>query len=104
MVSELEKAGIEYSVAYSSSAIKSISNAEAFDGVDPKEVEGLPMNYVGEFAFEPAKTHRVVTLVNPYRKGEKKSLYTFVDDQGYNLNVYVTDEDDNSFKLEVPKV
>lgn len=104
MVSDLEKAGIEYSVAYSSSPLKSVSGFEGFEGVDEKEYEGLDMNYVGEFAFEPAKTHRVVTLVNPYRKGKKKSLYTFVDDKGYNLNVYVTDEDDNSFKLEVPKV
>jgi len=62
------------------------------------------MNYVGEFSFASALTHRVVTLVHPYRNVEKKSLYTFVDDQGFNLNVYVTDEDDHSFKLEVPKV
>jgi hypothetical protein len=104
MVSELSKAGIEYSVAYASSPIASISQFDAFEGVAKQEYEDLAMNYVGEFAFEPALTHRVVTLVNPYRIGKKKSLYTFVDDQGFNLNVYVTDEHDNSFKLEVPKV
>jgi hypothetical protein len=104
MVSELTKAGIEYSVAYSSSLLTSVRSLEAFDGIPEAEYEGLPMNYVGEFEFAPAKTHRIVTLINPYRKGKKHSLYTFVDDQGFNLNVYVTDEHDNSFKLEVPKV
>jgi hypothetical protein len=100
----LPKAAVEYSIAYSSSELLEVSNAEGFEGVDKKDYDGLDMNYVGEFSFAPAKTHRIVTLVQPYRRGEKQSLYTFVDDQGFNLNVYVTDEYDHSFKLEVPKV
>ncbi|MDX1341614.1 MAG: DUF4962 domain-containing protein [Reinekea sp.] len=104
MITSMPKAAVEYSVAYSSAKLLEVSSGEGFDGVNATDYEDLAMNYVGEFSFAPAKTHRVVTLVQPYRRGEKKSLYTFVDDQGFNLNVYVTDEQDNSFKLEVPKV
>ena len=104
MTTDAAKAGVEYSVAFSSTSLTGVTNADGFEDVNETDYDGLDMNYVGEFAFAPSLTHRVVTLVHPYRHGEKKSLYTFVDDQGFNLNVYVTDEDDRSFKLEVPKV
>jgi hypothetical protein len=103
MASQQANAGIEYSIAYSSSPLATVSSTDGFDGIPKDEYEGLPMNYVGEFEFSPAKTHRVVTLIHPYRRGNKGSLYTFVDDQGFNLNVYVTDEHDRSYRLEVPK-
>lgn len=103
MTTTLCKAAVDYSIAYSTAALVAVTNAPGFEDVKVEEYKGLDMNYVGEFSFAAAKKHKIVTLIQPYKQGEKKSLFTFVDDQGFNLSIYVTDEDNNSYRLEVPK-
>ena len=94
---------IDYSIIYSTSDIESIDCNEAFEGVNPKDFEGLAKNYVGTVNFKASIHHRIVTMAYPYKTNERKSYYTFMDDQGFTQNVYITNENDESYSITLEK-
>ena len=54
-------------------------------------------------AFPAAKRHRIAILLVPYQLSAPKRIFNFLDDQGYDINLYLTDADERGFKVVVPK-
>ena len=75
-----------------------------FPGIDPKEIEGLPESTCLHARFPKAARHRIVTLLVPYPIEEPRRVFHFLDDQGYDCNLYFTDADEQSFKVVVQKL
>jgi hypothetical protein len=75
-----------------------------FPGVDPSEFEGLPVSTCLHARYPAATRHRIATLLVPYRLNEPKRIFHFMDDQGYDANLYFTDADENTFKVVVKKL
>ena len=53
--------------------------------------------------FPKATRHRIATLLVPYPKAAPRRIFSFLDDQGYDCDLYFTDAEDRSFKVVVPK-
>jgi hypothetical protein len=53
--------------------------------------------------YPSATRHRIATLLVPYSLSAPKRVFSFLDDQGYDCDLYFTDADDRSFKVVVPK-
>ncbi|MGI9488004.1 MAG: DUF4962 domain-containing protein [Geminicoccaceae bacterium] len=98
-----EKAGFYGQFVYSSSGRPELSQEEGFSGVDPAEFEDLAKSCHLEARFPEANEHIIATLLVPYPKSAPKRLFQFIDDQGYTANLYITDSDDQQFKIVIPK-
>ncbi len=98
-----ERAGFYGQFLWSESGAASITQATEFTDVDPSEIEGLPVSTCMTASFPAAIRHRIVTLLVPYPLREKRRIYSFLDDQGYDCDLYFTDADDRTFKVVVPK-
>jgi hypothetical protein len=99
-----EKAGFYGQVIWSEGGAPSLSQETGFPGVDPAEYEGLPVSTCLTAAFPKAQHHRIVTLLVPYAKDDPRRIFHFVDDQGYDADLYFTDAAENSFKVVVKKL
>ena len=53
--------------------------------------------------FPAATRHRIATLLVPYPINSQRRIYTFLDDQGYDCDLYFTDAEDRTFKIVVAK-
>ena len=71
--------------------------------MDPAEFEGLPVSTCLTARFPKATRHRIATLLVPYPNSAPRRVFSFLDDQGYDCDLYFTDADDQSFKVVVPK-
>jgi hypothetical protein len=80
-----------------------LTQETGFAGVDPTEVEGLPISTCLKATFPKAIRHRIATLLVPYPNSDPRRVFSFLDDQGYDCDLYFTDSDDQSFKVIVPK-
>lgn len=69
-----------------------------------KEIEGLPVSTVLTAHYPKASRHRIVTLLVPYPKDDPRRIFHFMDDQGYDADLYFTDADENTFKIIVKKL
>ncbi|MBT0957561.1 DUF4962 domain-containing protein [Alphaproteobacteria bacterium KMM 3653] len=98
-----EKAGFYGKVLWSEAGNPTLSQNTGFPGVDPSEIEGLPISTCLTAKFPKAIRHRIATLVVPYSLSAPKRIFSFLDDQGYDCDLYFTDSDDRSFKVVVPK-
>ncbi|MFS0870832.1 DUF4962 domain-containing protein [Paenibacillus xylanilyticus] len=96
------KAGLEGTFVYTSSGEMSLSQTDQFAGVDPAEYEGLPRHYHLSAETRPASSHRIVTLLVPYRLEEPKYVPYFIDDQDHGIHLYFTDNGVTK-KIEVSK-
>ena len=98
-----EKAGFYGKFLWSEAGSPTLTQETGFPEVDPSEVEGLPVSTRLKATFPAAIRHRVATLLVPYSLSAPRRIFSFLDDQGYDCDLYFTDADDRSFKVVVPK-
>lgn len=93
-----ERAELEGRFVYCSSGIESLLQTDEFEGVDEKEIKGLPRQHHLDMRTKPAKNHVIVTLLVPSKSGERKVVTPIKDDQGHDVYVYFSCEG-NTFSL-----
>ena len=99
-----EKAGFYGQVVWSEAGKPVLTQETGFPGVDPADYEGLPESTCLHALFPAATRHRIATLLVPYRLDEPKRIFNFLDDQGYDADLYFTDADENTFKVVMKKL
>lgn len=99
-----EKAGFYGQVLWSEGGMPEMTQETGFPGVDPSEIEGLPVSTALHVKYPKAKRHRIATLLVPYSMEEPKRVFHFLDDQGYDCDLYFTDADENAFKITIQKL
>ena len=98
-----EKAGFYGQFLWSEAGNPTLSQQTGFPEVDPSEIEGLPVSTCLHATFPKAIRHRIATLLVPYPLSAPRRVFSFLDDQGYDCDLYFTDSNDQSFKVVVPK-
>ncbi|AJY45121.1 DUF4962 domain-containing protein [Martelella endophytica] len=98
-----EKAGFYGKFLFSESGAPELSQHEGYGDVDPKEIEGLPVSTHLKAHFAAATRHRIATLIVPYPAASPRRVFSFLDDQGYDCDLYFTDAGENSFRVVVKK-
>ncbi len=99
-----ERAGFYGQVLYSEAGNPTLSQQTGFEGVDPAEIAGKPESTCLTARYPAATRHRFATLLVPYPKASPRRVFTFLDDQGYDCDLYFTDADENAFKITVQKL
>ena len=98
-----EKAGFYGKVLWSEGGPATLDQVTGFPGVDPKDYEGLAVSTHLKAAFPASKRHRIAVLLVPYPLASPRRVFDFLDDQGYDINLYLSDADERSFRVVVPK-
>jgi hypothetical protein len=98
-----QSAGFYGKILWSEAGDGTLSQVTGFPGIEPADYEGLDISTHLDIAFPEATRHRVAVLLVPYRLDAPKRVFNFLDDQGYDVNLYLTDADERSFKVVVPK-
>lgn len=98
-----ERAGFYGQMLWSEAGAPVITQETGFPGVDPSEIEGLPVSTRLKATFPKAIRHRIATLLVPYSLSAPRRIFSFLDDQGYDCDLYLTDAEDRSFRVIVPK-
>ena len=98
-----KKAGFYGQFLWSEAGNPTLSQHTGFPEVDPSEIEGLPVSTCLHATFPKAIRHRIATLLVPYPLSAPRRVFSFLDDQGYDCDLYFTDSNDQSFKVVVPK-
>ena len=98
-----EKAGFYGQFLWSEAGAPVITQETGFPDVDTSEIEGLPVSTCLHAKFPKAIRHRVATLLVPYPVSAPRRIFSFLDDQGYDCDLYFTDAEERSFKVTVPK-
>lgn len=98
-----EKAGFYGQILWSEAGAPELSQHTGFPDVDPVDYEGLPVSTCLSVSYPKAIRHRIATLIVPYSIKEPQRIFSFLDDQGYDCDLYFTDADDRSFRVVVPK-
>ncbi len=98
-----EKAGFYGQILWSEAGAATLSQSTEFQDVDPVDYEGLPVSTCLTARYPKAIRHRIATLIVPYSVSAPKRIFSFLDDQGYDCDLYLTDSEDRSFKVVVPK-
>lgn len=99
-----ERAGFYGQVVWSEAGKPEITQETGFPGVDPADYEGLPVSTFLTARYPAATRHRIATLLVPYRLEAPKRIFNFMDDQGYDADLYFTDADENTFKVVLKKL
>ncbi|MEM7472338.1 MAG: DUF4962 domain-containing protein [Pseudomonadota bacterium] len=99
-----ERAGFYGQVVWSEAGAPEISQNTGFPDVDPVDYEGLPVSTCLTARFPTATRHRIATLLVPYRLDTPKRIFNFMDDQGYDADLYFNDADENTFKVVMKKL
>ncbi|MEM7643067.1 MAG: DUF4962 domain-containing protein [Pseudomonadota bacterium] len=97
------RAGFYGKVLWSEAGAPTLTQETGFPGVDPADYEGLPVSTCLHATYPKATRHRIATLLVPYRLSAPRRVFSFLDDQGYDCDLYFTDEEERSFKVVVPK-
>lgn len=98
-----ERAGFYGKILWSEAGQPALSQETGFPDVDPSEIEGLPVSTCLTARFPTSVRHRIATLLVPYPLAEPRRVFSFLDDQGYDCDLYFTDSADRSFRVVVPK-
>ncbi|WP_420862031.1 DUF4962 domain-containing protein [Algirhabdus cladophorae] len=98
-----EKAGFYGQFLWSEAGAGTLSQTTGFPDVDEADYKDLPVSTCLHAKFPKAIRHRVATLLVPYSLSAPKRVFSFLDDQGYDCDLYFTDADERSFKVTVPK-
>ena len=98
-----EKGGFYGQFLWSEAGAPEIRQETGFPDVDPAEYEGLPVSTCLQAKFPKAIRHRIATLLVPYPASNPRRVFSFLDDQGYDCDLYFTDADEQTFKVTVPK-
>ncbi len=99
-----QRAGFYGQVLWSEAGAPTLQQQPAFEGVDPTEIEGLPVSSQLSVSYPESRRHRIATLLVPYPISQPRRVFHFLDDQGYDCDLYFTDADDHSFKVTVQKL
>jgi len=99
-----ERAGFYGQVVWSEAGKPEITQTTDFPGVDPSEYEGKHVSTCLKASYPAATRHRIATLLVPYKLEEPKRIFNFMDDQGYDADLYFTDTDENTFKVVMKKL
>ncbi|MEM9523033.1 MAG: DUF4962 domain-containing protein [Pseudomonadota bacterium] len=97
------RAGLYGKFLWSEAGPPEITQTTGFPGVDPAEIEGLDESTHVRAAFPAARSHQIATLLVPYPANAPRRVFHFLDDQGYDCDLYFTDADDRTFKIGIPK-
>ncbi len=100
---EGDKAVLEGRFAYCSSGELELSQHHDFPEVDTTEIEDKPTHWRLQAKTKLAKHHRIVTLLHPMKKNDRKYVSSFMDDQDHGVHLYFT-ENGKTFRVELPKV
>ena len=98
-----DKAGFYGQILWSEAGAAELSQFTDYADVDPAEFQGLPVSTCLTARYPKAIRHRIATLIVPYSLAAPRRIFSFLDDQGYDCDLYLTDADDRSFKVVVPK-
>ncbi|MEL6677205.1 MAG: DUF4962 domain-containing protein [Pseudomonadota bacterium] len=98
-----ERAGFYGQVLWSEAGAGRLTQETGFPDVDPADFEGLPVSTCLHATFPRATRHRIATLLVPYPLSAPRRVFSFLDDQGYDCDLYFTDAEERSFKITVPK-
>lgn len=99
-----ERAGFYGQVIWSEAGKPVLSQESGFPDVDPKDYEGLPVSTCLHARYPEATRHRIATLLVPYRLDAPKRIFNFLDDQGYDADLYFTDPEENTFRVVMKKL
>ncbi|WP_368188501.1 DUF4962 domain-containing protein [Aestuariibius sp. HNIBRBA575] len=99
-----EKAGFYGQVIWSESGTPQISQTKGYPGVDMAEIKDQPIGSFLSVTYPKSRRHRIATLLVPYPKNAPKRIFHFMDDQGYDCDLYFTDADENAFKVVMKKL
>lgn len=99
-----ERSGFYGQVVWSEAGKPEISQKTEFTDVDPADYEGLPVSTVLTAHYPASTRHRIATLLVPYKLDAPKRIFNFMDDQGYDADLYFTDPDENTFKVVMKKL
>lgn len=99
-----ETAGFYGQVVWSEAGKPKFTQDTGFPDVDPSEYEGLPVSTCLTAHYPASTRHRIATLLVPYRTAEPNRIFHFMDDQGYDADLYFTDTDENTFKVVMKKL
>ena len=99
-----ERAGFYGQVVWSETGKPEMMQETGFPGVDPTEYEGLPVSTFLTARYPASTRHRIATLLVPYKLDAPKRVFHFMDDQGYDADLYFTDADENTFKVVMKKL
>jgi len=98
-----EKAGFYGQILWSEAGAAELSQITDFPDVDAEDYAGLPVSTCLTARYPKAIRHRIATLIVPYPIDAPRRIFSFLDDQGYDCDLYLTDSNDKSFKVVVPK-
>jgi hypothetical protein len=98
------KAGFYGQVVWSEGGKPKISQDTGFADVDTADYEGLPVSTVLKAHYPAAKRHRIATLLVPYKLDAPKRIFNFMDDQGYDADLYFTDPEEHTFRVVMKKL
>ena len=99
-----DKAGFYGQVVWSEGGKPLISQKTEFTDVDPEDYEGLHVSTCLTAHYPAATRHRIATLLVPYKLDAPKRIFNFMDDQGYDADLYFTDPDEQTFKVVMKKL
>jgi len=99
-----KRAGFYGQVVWSEGGNPQLSQTTGFPDVDPEDYAGLPVSTRLTAHYPAATRHRIATLLVPYRLDAPKRIFNFMDDQGYDADLYFTDADENTFKVVLKKL
>jgi len=99
-----EKAGFYGQILWSEAGAATLEQETGFPGVNPEEFRGLAESTCLHAKYPKSTRHRIATLLVPYALRDPKRIFTFLDDQGYDCDIYFTDSEERSFKVVVQKL
>ena len=99
-----QRAGFYGQVVWSEAGKPEITQKTEFTGVDPEDYGDLPVSTCLTAHYPASTRHRIATLLVPYRLDAPKRIFNFMDDQGYDADLYFTDADENTFKVVMKKL
>ncbi len=98
-----QRAGVYCKFLWSEAGPPNIAQIEGYPGVKASEIEGLEQGAHVSATFPSSRSHRIATLLVPYPAGAPRRVFHFLDDQGYDCELYFTDAKDRTFKVAIPK-
>ena len=98
-----QRAGFYGKILWSESGDATLEQIAGFPDVDPGDYAGLEISTHLRAGFPAAPRHRIAVLLVPYLNAAPKRIFSFLDDQGYDVDLYLTDADERSFKVVIPK-
>ena len=99
-----KKAGFYGQFIWSEAGTPELSQEVGYSGINKEEFAGLPEGSHLSAHFPKSKRHRIVSLLVPYQLDEPKRIFNFLDDQGYDCDLYFTDAEERTFKIVVQKL